>query len=365
MLAVGCWLLAAALTGYRLRRRKPLPFSGVLNAVTVFLLATGASDCLAIADLAAAALYMRWLGGIAAIVAGGWFALSLPRLLAARSSEELAEANQRLREELAVKEQAEEELQRALNELSGAVHELEQFAYITSHDLQAPLRTISGFSQLLIHRYRDRFDGDGLEFLDYIDKGTRQMQTLIQDLLALSRVGRADPSAFERRPLGDSVSKAVQALQEQINRSGAEIVFGALPEVAANHGLMQQLLHNLIGNAIKFQKTDTKPRVQIGIERNGDFWDLTVADNGIGIPHEQLESIFTIFRRLHAPESYEGTGIGLAICKKIVSYHNGEIWATSDETGSCFHVRLPVTPNPHRRIPSTKPTSARPALALV
>lgn len=370
LIGIACFLIPVALIWFLRRRRRPLAFSWALILFSIFVPLLGLSHLLDVAAIWQPIYYLQgYASAIAAIVGIVTAILILPlvpKLLAMRTSEELAEANQRLREEIASRELAEEDLRRSLEELKAAVHELEQFAYITSHDLQAPLRTISGFSQLLIHRYRTKFDGDGLEFLDYIDKGTRQMQTLIQDLLALSRVGRTDPSAFERRPLAESVAKAVQGLQEQINRSGAEIVFGTLPEITANHGLIQQLLHNLIGNAIKFQKPDVRPRVQISIERIGESWELVVADNGIGIAADQLDSIFAIFRRLHAPELYEGTGIGLAICKKIVSYHGGEIWATSDGQGTQFHIRLPVSPVSQRRASSSSVVaSARPILALV
>lgn len=370
LIGVACFLIPVALIWFLRRRRRPLAFSWALILFSIFVPLLGLSHLLDVVAIWQPIYYLQgYASAIAAIVGIVTAILILPlvpKLLAMRTSEELAEANQRLREEIASRELAEEDLRRTLEELKAAVHELEQFAYITSHDLQAPLRTISGFSQLLIHRYRTKFDGDGLEFLDYIDKGTRQMQTLIQDLLALSRVGRTDPSAFERRPLAESVTKAVQGLQEQINRSGAEIVFGTLPEITANHGLIQQLLHNLIGNAIKFQKPAVRPRVQIAIERIGENWELVIADNGIGIPADQLDSIFAIFRRLHPPELYEGTGIGLAICKKIVSYHGGEIWATSDEQGAQFHIRLPVSPVSQRRASSSSVVaSARPILALV
>jgi len=205
LIGVACFLIPVALIWFLRRRRRPLAFSWALILFSIFVPLLGLSHLLDVAAIWQPIYYLQgYASAIAAIVGIVTAILILPlvpKLLAMRTSEELAEANQRLREEIASRELAEEDLRRSLEELKAAVHELEQFAYITSHDLQAPLRTISGFSQLLIHRYRTKFDGDGLEFLDYIDKGTRQMQTLIQDLLALSRVGRTDPSAFERRPL--------------------------------------------------------------------------------------------------------------------------------------------------------------------
>lgn len=361
IIAVAYLMIPATLLWFIRKRRTPLSLGWVLVLFAAFIVLCGLSHILGIITVWKPIYYLQGIEKALTAAVSLATAITIiplvPKLLAMRSPEELAEANQRLREEIATREQAERELKHSLAELNRAVKELEQFAYITSHDLQAPLRTISGFSQLLTRRHRDKLDGDALEFLDYIDKGARQMQLLIQDLLALSRVGRADDAHFERKPLADSVTRAIKALQSAINRSGAEIVFGTLPEIEANHGLLVQLLQNLIGNAIKFQRPDVRPRITLTIERQtgvitdaagnladaGDHWELVVADNGIGIAQDHLESIFAIFRKLHSPEEYDGTGIGLAICRKIAAYHGGHIWATSDETGTQFHLRLPVS----------------------
>ena len=356
VIAVAYFVIPAALLYFMRRRRQPLSFSWAAALFAAFIVLCGLSHVLGIITVWQPIYYLQ--GIEKAITAAVSLATAIaiiplvPKLLAMRSPEELAEANQRLREEIASRELAEEELRRSLDRMNRAVRELEQFAYITSHDLQAPLRTISGFSQLLNRRHRDRLDGDALEFLDYIDKGARQMQQLIHDLLALSRVGRSDAADVERKPLAETLTKAIKGLKASIDRTGAEIAFQTLPEIEANHGLLVQLLHNLIANAIKFQKPGERPKIRIDIARDGDFWELTVADNGIGIPHDQLDAVFAIFRRLHGPDEYEGTGIGLAICRKIAEYHGGAIHATSDDSGTQFHVRLPVTV-PKQRAPTT------------
>lgn len=268
----------------------------------------------------------------------------VPRLTQMRTPEELAAANAKLAAEVRRREAAESDLRRTVVELNRAMQELEQFAYITSHDLQAPLRSISGFSQLLQRRYRSKFDGDALEFLDFIDKGSRQMQQLIQDLLALSRVGRASDARLETKPLEKTVEGVLRTLKPSIDALGARIEYAGLPPVNADHNLLTQLFQNLIGNAIKFHRPGESPLVRVSAHSEAGAMLIEVADNGIGIPKEQLENIFVMFRRLHQPEQYEGTGIGLAICRKIVAHHGGEIWATSDASGTQFHIRLPVDP---------------------
>ncbi len=347
VIAFAYLMIPTLLLWFIVRRRAPLSFGWAIALFAAFIVLCGLSHVLSIITVWQPIYYLQGVekAVTAAVSMATAFAIIplVPRLLAMRSPEELAEANQRLREEIASRELAEEGLRRSLADLNRAVKELEQFAHITSHDLQAPLRAISGFSQLLNLRHRGQLQGEAVEFLDYIDKGARQMQLLIRDLLMLSRVGRADAASISRRPLADTLTEALKSLQAEIERSGAEIAFGTLPEVEANHGLLVQLLHNLIGNAIKFQKPGIRPRIRIGIERCDDHWLLSVADNGIGIPADQLDAVFAIFRRLHSPEAYEGTGIGLAICRKIAAYHGADISATSDDSGSQFHLRLPVS----------------------
>ena len=267
----------------------------------------------------------------------------VPRLARMRSPEELEAANRRLHDEVLLRGAAETSLRQSLAELKGAMTELESFTYITSHDLQAPLRNIAGFSQLLSSRYKSRLDGDGLEFLKFIDQGSRQMQQLIRDLLQLSRVGRNENN-FEELPLAHSIERARAALASEIERTGAQIEYGALPEILAEHSLLTQLFQNLIGNSIKFQRAGNRPRIKIVCARSGGGWFISLSDNGIGIPPNQLDHVFAIFRRLHNSDEYEGTGIGLAICRKIALHHGGEIRAVRREGGAEFHIKLPAEP---------------------
>ena len=255
----------------------------------------------------------------------------------------LRRAKARLAAEMRARAAAERDLQRALAGQCAAEQELETFAYVTSHDLQAPLRSISGFSQLLVRRHRERLDGEALEFLQYIEQGTHQMQALIQDLLALSRVGRAEP-IFEEQPLAATVERALAPLREAIERSGATIEYAGLPAITADHALLAQLLQNLVGNALKFRRPEVRPAIRIEARQDGEDWLLSIADNGIGIAQEQLQNIFIVFRRLHGAGEYEGGGMGLAICRKIAALHGGAIWATSGAEGSQFHLRLPRHP---------------------
>jgi signal transduction histidine kinase len=222
---------------------------------------------------------------------------------------------------------------------------------------------MSGFSQLLMSRHRSKLDGDAGEFLDYIDSGARHMQALISDLLELSRVGREQDGRYQSRPLAETLDAALASLAEPIAAQHAEIVRGMLPaQMNADHALLKQLLHNLIGNAIKFHRPGVPPRIEIHTQHEGDYWHLVVADNGIGIPSEDLDQVFDIFRRLHSSTDYAGTGIGLAICRKIALYHGGSIWATSDASGTQFHVRLPIDPTYRRSASPHHPAKARPSL---
>ncbi len=231
----------------------------------------------------------------------------------------------------------------SLTELKNANTELEQFAYIASHDLQAPLRGISGFSRLLLKRYHGQLDEDGKEFLQFIETGSQRMQRLINDLLKLSRIGSEKSAHFTAKPLSWAVAQAAESLRTEIDESGARLEMAELPVIAAEHNLLVQLFQNLIGNAIKFQRPGTAPVVRIHCEREAEAWHLVVADNGIGIPADQLENIFVVFRRLHSADDYAGTGIGLSICRKIVEYHRGTISAVASSAGAEFHVHLPVT----------------------
>jgi len=346
VIALSYFLIPAALVYFM--RSKRLSFSWAIALFAAFIVLCGISHIVDIATIWKPIYYLQGyekaLTAAVSLLTAITIVPLVPKLARMRSPEELEAANNKLAAEVLARQEAETGLRRSLADLNRAVRELEQFAYITSHDLQAPLRSISGFSQLLTRRYRPQLQGDALEFLDFIDKGSRQMQGLIQDLLTLSRVGRSPRNKFELHPLSQTIQRSMEALRDPIEASRAEVVFTELPSIVADHGLLAQLFQNLIGNAIKFQKPGNVPRVTITAQRDGDRWSIQISDNGIGIPADQLENVFAIFRRLHTSEEYEGTGIGLAICRKIVEFHGGEIWVTSGSEGSCFHVRLMVNP---------------------
>lgn len=219
--------------------------------------------------------------------------------------------------------------------------ELEQFAYVASHDLQEPLRTIQSYLQLIERRYADVLDEAGEEFIGYAIEGAKRMRELINDLLSYARVtSRAKP--LEETSSAEIVGGVVKALEASIKDNEAEIEIGELPAVMCDSGQLAQVFQNLISNALKFHG-DHAPRIEVGARKNGSAWVFTVSDNGIGMDPKYADKIFTIFQRLHARGEYEGTGIGLALCKKIVERHGGKIWVESEEgSGSRFHFTIPT-----------------------
>ena len=238
---------------------------------------------------------------------------------------------------------AEEELAQKVAELARSNAELEQFAYVASHDLQEPLRMIANYTQLLAERYRGKLDEQADKYIDYSVGGAMRMQALIQDLLKFSRVGRQE---IERRSTDCRlvVEQALKNLQAAVQESSAVVKWNGLPVVMADPAQLAQVFQNLIANAIKFHGPDT-PLIQIDSEKKDDEWVLTVSDNGIGIPAENWQDIFVIFRRLHTRTEYSGNGIGLSICKKIIERHGGKIWIEAQaKPGSCFRFTLPTDP---------------------
>jgi light-regulated signal transduction histidine kinase (bacteriophytochrome) len=202
--------------------------------------------------------------------------------------------------------------------------ELQQFAYVASHDLQEPLRTIASFTQLLAKRYHDKLDDKAHDFINFAVDGSKRMQTLINDLLAYSRVGtQAKP--LELVDCNALLDRVLKSLERAIRDTGALMTRGPLPHVLADEVQLGQLFQNLIGNALKFCNQG-RPCIHISAESAGDFWKVSVRDNGIGISSEHKDRIFVIFQRLHTKQQYPGTGIGLAICKKIAERHGGRIW---------------------------------------
>jgi len=233
-----------------------------------------------------------------------------------------------------------EELQHHADALARSNAELEQFAYVASHDLQEPLRMISGYVQLLQRRYKGKLDASADEFIKYAVDGTKRMQELITDLLTYSRVN-AKGVDLVPTPLGDVVKRVLQSLEFAIQECHADINVGPLPTILADRTQMGQLFQNLIANAIKFHG-DKPPKVTVTAKQVDGFWEIMVKDEGIGIAKEYQEKIFVIFQRLHTRDKYPGTGIGLAICKKIVESHKGSIRVESEPgKGTAFYIRIP------------------------
>jgi signal transduction histidine kinase len=242
----------------------------------------------------------------------------------------LQDANQRLDEQA--------------RDLERSNRDLEQFAYVASHDLQEPLRKVSSFCQLLQRRYGGKLDERGDQYIEFAVDGAQRMQRLINDLLTFSRVGRTT-SAFEPVDLREITLAAAAQLDTTRAELEGEIVVGELPQVQGDSSLLRQLLLNLIGNGLKFRRPEVPPVVRLDARRTDDAWEVTVTDNGIGVEPEYAEKIFVIFQRLHGREVYSGTGIGLALAKKIVEFHGGRIWldtAPRDEPGAVLRFTLPV-----------------------
>jgi PAS domain S-box-containing protein len=225
--------------------------------------------------------------------------------------------------------------------LDASNKELEQFAYVTSHDLQEPLRMISGYAQLIERRYRGRLDADADEFIAFLVDGAKRMQAMIRDLLEYSRVDRLG-GQFTRFDMGEVLGDARANLGAALAETGGRVETGAMPMVTADRSQMLRLFQNLIGNALKYRSADRQPLVTVTAEQGAEGWIFSVADNGIGIDSAYFDRIFLVFQRLHTREHYDGTGIGLAICKKIVERHGGRIWVESDPgQGSVFRFSLP------------------------
>lgn len=259
---------------------------------------------------------------------GGGFVTTYSDVTELKQAQQAAEADAR-------------RLAEAAEELQRSNRDLEQFAYVASHDLQEPLRMVGSYCQLLQRRYRGKLDADADEFIAFAVEGATRMQRMINDLLAYSRVGRGG-KGMAPVSMQEATGLAIDNLRNAIADRNASIVFADLPAVMGEKSLLAQLMQNLIGNAIKF--SGERP-IEIGIDAEpaGDFWRFAVRDNGIGIEKQYAERIFMIFQRLHDRGKYPGTGIGLALCKKVVEHHGGRIWMESEPgQGTTFFFTLPA-----------------------
>ena len=322
---------------------------GAATAVNVALLAIAAAFALVIAALAfglrrAAIRPISRLADEVRIVARGEFDHRVEPSGPREVRELGADVNvmrERILQELSALKVAHTELDRRSTDLERSNSELEQFAYVASHDLQEPLRKVASFCQLLERRYKRQLDERADQYIAFAVDGAKRMQILINDLLAFSRVGRIvrDPVLVSCDAV---LEQALANLSYSIEQTNAEIDADPLPRVSAEVPLLTTVFQNLVGNALKFHG-EQAPRVRVTVRRDGEFWEFAVADNGIGIDDDYAERIFVIFQRLHNKADYPGTGIGLAMCRKIVEYHGGRIWLdTSVESGSRFCFTLPV-----------------------
>jgi len=261
-------------------------------------------------------------------------------IMVAERTEELGDANIRLSVELDERRRAEKMSAQYAGDLKRSNAELEQFAYVASHDLQEPLRMVASFTQLLARRYRGKLDRDADEFIGFAVDGANRMRVLINDLLVFSRVG-TQGKPMEPTDCEAVLNHTLANLNTTLQETGAVVTHDPLPTVMADAVQLGQLLQNLLANALKFRGPE-ELRVRIAVQRQGDAWIFSVQDNGIGIAPEHQERIFAIFQRLHRREEYPGTGIGLALCKKIVERHGGRIWVESQPgQGSTFYFSIP------------------------
>lgn len=287
-----------------------------------------------------------------------WLILILGTVVAALAAAAISLARSAQARAVTLADQMTADLQASQAELARSNEELERFAFLASHDLQQPLRTVNGFLQLLELRHGDELKGRAREYVEYALRGTRQMSTLIDDLLTYSRAGRND-RAPEDVLLDQVWDAAVEQLQAIIEESGATVTRGDLPTITADRGQMTQVFANLIGNGVKY-RGDAPPEVHAEARRVTDGWEVAIRDNGIGIDPKDHDKIFGMFRRLHGDDRFEGTGLGLALVKRIVENTGGTIRVESEAgQGSTFLIRLPrATGRPTARPEEGQPVGA-------
>ncbi|MEV0302543.1 sensor histidine kinase [Streptomyces prasinus] len=277
---------------------------------------------------------------------------------------EIDSMRQRLLRELALSEDTRLRLDAQAADLQRSNAELEQFAYVASHDLQEPLRKVSSFTQLLQRRYGGQLDSRADQYIDFAVDGANRMQTLINDLLDFSRVGRLHNS-HQDVDLDKVLERTLSELSVGIEEAGAEITHDPLPTLVADPTQMGMLWQNLISNAVKFRRPGETPKIHVTADRDGELWRFTVTDNGIGIAPEYADKVFVIFQRLHTKDTYTGSGIGLAMCKKIVEFHGGAI-EVDPEYRDGARITFTLAPRPPEStvpslLPEAAPAEAEPA----
>ncbi|WAL99690.1 ATP-binding protein [Streptomyces sp. Je 1-369] len=304
---------------------------------------------------------LEQLGTEARTIAGGEFDHDITPTGPAdlrRLSGEIDFMRRRLVRELAFSEEARLRLDAQAAELQRSNAELEQFAYVASHDLQEPLRKVSSFTQLLQRRYAGQLDARADQYIDFAVDGANRMQVLINDLLDFSRVGRLH-NAHKNVDLDTVLARTLSTLSVAIEEADATIALDPLPTLVADPTQMGMLWQNLLGNAVKFRRPGTPPEIRVTAEREGELWRFTITDNGIGIEPEYADKVFVIFQRLHTKDAYSGSGIGLAMCKKIVEFHGGTI-GVDPEYREGARITFTLAPEPPEAIgPSTLPEATR------
>ena len=334
LIALSYLSIPAALI-YFVRRRKDLAFNWMFVMFGVFILSCGATHAMEIWTVWHGTYRLAAVVKLITAVSSVGTAIALwpliPKALALPSPAQLERANLEL--ETRVKERT--------DQLRRSNESLEEFAYVASHDLQEPLRMVASYVQLLGRRYGDKLDGDAGLFIQYAEDGAIRMQSLIQDLLEYSRMGRGDEPP-ENVEAGEAFDEAVHGLEAALRESGGAVTADPLPLVRCRGGELTRVFQNLISNGIKYRGTEA-PRIVVTADRQGVEWRISVRDNGIGIEAQHIDKLFKMFTRLHPRDKYPGSGMGLAICKKIVEAQGGRIWVESTPgRGTTFAFTLPA-----------------------
>lgn len=345
--------LTLALIVYKARR--DVPFSWMFIAFGLFIAACGATHFMEVWTLWHATYWLSGYVKLVTAVASVTTAVMLPTIVApalglVQASKDAVEyrlslekANEELKKEIAERQKVEKELQKSTIELQRSNRELEDFAAIASHDLQEPLRKIQTFGEDLMESANSHINEEERDYIERMQKSATRMRALISDLLTFSRV-TTTAQPFKKTDLNRIAAEVVSDLEPRISETGASVVVGELPAIEADPTQMQQVLQNLITNALKFQKPGTTPEVSISSENLSDNrCRITVRDNGIGFDEKYLDRIFTMFQRLHGRSEYEGTGVGLAVVRKIIERHGGSITVESaPDAGATFFITLPI-----------------------